>query len=229
LFIIAPPVKHRQNKNKHFGNEKKKFLHLLLQPQHKTNMSGIQCKDLVGSSVQIKNQTVIDTDTSLCVNNAKVKGDLNVKGSQTACDVCFKRLLNIMTIDGENPTHKGTVLTVSLDQDRKVTPTTVTEYEDQSENHKQSKRVVGIADESASEDSDQIKVVVGGEFQVLVRGSDSVERGSFLRSSASGWAEVENSVDAEGDEGVWGMATQASSSGSTRLVWARFVRADNED
>jgi hypothetical protein len=41
---------------------------------------GQLCRDLIGGSLQIKNQSVLDKDANLCVNDAKVRGDLKVKG-----------------------------------------------------------------------------------------------------------------------------------------------------
>lgn len=45
---------------------------------------GFLCRDLIGGSVQIKSQKVIDKDANLVVNNAKVKNGLRVKGGITA-------------------------------------------------------------------------------------------------------------------------------------------------
>lgn len=41
---------------------------------------GILCRDLIGGSLQIKSQRVLDKNANLCVNDAKMKGDLTVKG-----------------------------------------------------------------------------------------------------------------------------------------------------
>jgi len=44
-------------------------------------MSGIQCKDLIGGSLQIKNKIVLDSDCKLTVQDAKIKGDMVIKGN----------------------------------------------------------------------------------------------------------------------------------------------------
>lgn len=163
------------------------------------------------------------TDRDL-IGGALLVDDITAK-SMTVKDIIFKgRLINIMKIDSENlPIVKGTVLKVSPDQNRRVTPTTSSSDTD-------SKRVVGIALTGATTANAEVQVVVGGEFQVLVKDGDDVFRGSWLRTSDTPGVAEENGTGSGGEEGNFAVAIEENlDPGEDRLVWARFLKADNED
>ena len=58
---------------------------------------GRLCRDLIGGSLQIKNQFVLDKDVNLTVNDAKVKGDLTLKGK------LLKTKQGIITVGPDKP------------------------------------------------------------------------------------------------------------------------------
>jgi hypothetical protein len=81
--------------------------------------------------------------------------------------------------------------------------------------------VVGVSSETVSA-GDQVCMIVGGEFQVLATGA--VTRGNFLASS--GTTGVAADTGAGGSTGDFAVATSTDAAAGTKLVWARFKKAE---
>ena len=81
--------------------------------------------------------------------------------------------------------------------------------------------VVGVSAQTGSS-GNEVCMAVGGEFQVQVAGA--VTRGDFLASSAT--PGVAESTGTGGNVGDFAIAMNSDSNVGTKLVWARFKKAE---
>jgi len=139
-----------------------------------------------------------------CVSSSKLPPCDNI----TKNPISEGHICNVVTV--EAAVAKGTVLkagTVS----RQVIPTPGAA----------DLAVLGVASETASAGS-QTCMAVGGEFQVLVTGA--VTMGDFLASSAT--AGIAESTGVAGFPGDFAVAMNTDAAVGTKLVWARYKKAE---
>lgn len=106
---------------------------------------------------------------------------------------------------------KGSVLVPSTSVDRQVILSPGSAVED----------VIGVSAQAGLVGS-EICMIIGGEFQVQVTGA--VTRGDFLSTSAT--LGVAESTGTDGSEGDFAIATNSDAVTGTKLVWARFKKAE---
>lgn len=111
---------------------------------------------------------------------------------------------------GEN-IPKGAVLRPSTTVDRTVVQTTGAA----------DIQVLGVAAEAALA-GQQVCMIIGGEFQVLVTGA--VTRGNLLGSSATTGVAEDTGID--GDIGDFAITMVTDAAVVTRLIWARYKKAE---
>lgn len=170
-------------------------------------------RDLIGGSLQIHDQTVLDKDANLTVRKVKIDGDRVEFSQEVGPDYCP---CVIHRYRADAAIAQNRILKVG-DTDFRLREVDSTDDDETG--------VIGISVSSAAQAGDVVRVCTGGVFQVEMESNTAVTRGDRLlhSSSLSGRATTTDS-----SVGTFGIALESAEPGSPGpVIKGAFIKSEN--